>query len=220
MARLSEIVALLEERRVDTGATLNLFARRLREAGRVSKAGRGRGAAQMTATDVARFAIAVLATDSPERAADAEAVYSDMILSDWTEREELALPLDLQGKPTMDAVLAQAIQLVGSGELDRIVRENVERKTPPGKPIIAIRPPLEVSIFRSSVSGSIMVGGWQMTFRHPLLDKVISATDYMEANAITEAFERETVRFRTGKNLIARLDHNLFGALAKLASAQ
>jgi len=74
--KLSDLVSILADRGVDSPSTLALFSRRLREAGRVSKAKRGKGAAHMTYRDAARFLIAVFATDHPERANDAEQFFS------------------------------------------------------------------------------------------------------------------------------------------------
>ena len=76
MAKLSDLVSVFAFHEVDTEGTLNLFSRRLREAGRVSKAKRGRGAASMSHLDAARFLIALGATDHPERVQEVEPFFS------------------------------------------------------------------------------------------------------------------------------------------------
>ncbi|MBN8484131.1 MAG: hypothetical protein J0L50_05075 [Sphingomonadales bacterium] len=76
MAKLSDLVSVFASHDVDATGTLTLFSRRLREAGRVSKAKRGKGAATMTHLDAARFLIALGATDHPERVQDVEPFFS------------------------------------------------------------------------------------------------------------------------------------------------
>jgi hypothetical protein len=79
MAKLSDLVSVFALHNVDTAGTLTLFSRRLREAGRVSKAKRGRGAASMKYLDAARFLIALGATDHPERVAEVEPFFSSAV---------------------------------------------------------------------------------------------------------------------------------------------
>src|SRR5689334_10900765 len=102
MALLSELVATCEAQRLDAGSTLNVFARRLREAGRITKAGRGRGAAHMTYLDAARFLIACAATDHPERAADAEFVFSNLVRSEEMGIIDADFPMTKDNAPTLD----------------------------------------------------------------------------------------------------------------------
>lgn len=52
-------------------ATVSWYDRVLREAGLMTKGGRGRGGAKRTPNDLARLMIAILCTDSPAQAADA-----------------------------------------------------------------------------------------------------------------------------------------------------
>lgn len=119
MALLSDLVAALAARGVDSPATLGLFARRLREAGRISKAGRGRSAAKMTYLDAARFTIACLATDHPERAAVAEQFFSSFVydpdISMIRQPEAFTLPV-VRGI-TFDAALARLLEEVASGHV-------------------------------------------------------------------------------------------------------
>lgn len=218
MARLSDLVALMEEHRVDTGASLTIFARRLREAGRVSKSGRGRSAASMTALDAARFAIAVLATDSPERAADAENVYSGMVLSNWSEMADMPIPFDRDGKPTLDVFLADILERIGAGEIDAIAHDRAKAATPEGKKVFHIAPTMGIDLFRSAVTAVIQISGTRWTFRHPLLDELIGAVGMDETDRLQADIERETNRFRTGKNLHAYMDGKLFRALANLVT--
>lgn len=217
MARLSDLVALMEEHRVDSGSTLNLFARRLREAGRVSKAGRGRGAASMTPTDAARFAIACLSADHPERAVDAEAVYSGMVLSDVLVRPDF--PIEYDPNATFDGFVAHLLTIVARGDVDALQRRNVEAKTPPGKPLIVIAPDVSITVFRSSVSAVVRVAGVEWTFRHPLLDAMIGSSDYLESRDRERVFEQETLRFRTGKNIVASFNGATVRQLAHLVRA-
>ena len=76
MAKLSDLVTILALEHIDVPATLQLFSRRLREAGRVTKAKRGFGAAEATPLDAARLLISTGATDRPERSVEGEMFFS------------------------------------------------------------------------------------------------------------------------------------------------
>ena len=64
IVKMSQVLSIPE-------ATLTVFDRTLRDAGLLGKAGRGRGSVQRSPLDTARLLIAVLATNSPARAAEA-----------------------------------------------------------------------------------------------------------------------------------------------------
>jgi hypothetical protein len=71
MALISELNAATAEALTPLPLpTVAMFSRVLREAGLISKKGRGRGAAHATPLDGARLLIALLATTSPSQAAD------------------------------------------------------------------------------------------------------------------------------------------------------
>lgn len=76
MAKLSDLVTILALEHIDVPATLQLFSRRLREAGRVTKAKRGFGAAEATPLDAARLLISMGAADRPEQAVEGEMFFS------------------------------------------------------------------------------------------------------------------------------------------------
>ena len=218
MARLSDLAATLEEHRVDTGATLNLFSRRLREAGRVSKAGRGRGAASMTFLDAARFAIACFATDHPEQAADAEFVFSNTVFSGAMPygAEDQGFALDREAAPTLDLGLAALLAAIADGAIDRAARRTaeVEAAESNSRHLIVIPPQIEVDLSRGGVSAAISVQGSRWIYHHPALVAVTEAPDYLAQKPLLAAYERETHRFRTGKDLRAKMDGKLLRGLA------
>lgn len=212
MALLSELVAICEGHRVDTGATLSLFARRLREAGRISKAGRGRGAANMHFLDAARFLIGVASTDHPEKVADAEHTFSNTICAPTSQQSQI-FRLEADVAPTLDVGLAIFLENLSSGAIDAANREeHMESEYAPFAP-----PPIfSLSVHRSLVKGILNVpGGWYV-WDHPTLRAAISAGDFRSADPLLQALDRDTFRFRTGKNLTAELDHNLLRDVANL----
>ncbi|KAA9014074.1 hypothetical protein F4U94_14665 [Sphingobium limneticum] len=217
MALLSELVSICETHRLDTGATLNVFARRLREAGRVSKAGRGRGAAHMTYLDAARFLIACAATDHPERTADAEYAFSNITLSDdnqWCE----AFHITAENAPTLDLALAKLLEGIATGEIDAIQQgKNEERR--PGS-ALRIPPFFGLILRRSHVSASLRIMEGYYHFQHPTLAAIVAAPDYLAQKPLMEELERDTYRFRTGKNLVAELEEKLLRAVAHLIAGK
>ncbi|WP_137133502.1 hypothetical protein [Rhizobium sp. FKY42] len=220
MALLSELVAVCEQHQLDGKATLNVFARRLREAGRISQAGRGRGAAHMTALDAARFLIACAATDQPERAVEAESVFSNLKCGHELMREENAL-IASKDVPTLDLALARAIHLLGTGEIDAADKAEHERRFP-GIPRITSSETFAVWLIvrRSSVGANIRVLGTELIYQHPILSDLVASVNRFEPFdnqlALSERLDRETHQFRTGKNLSAELKYPLLQAVGRL----
>ncbi|WP_186397675.1 hypothetical protein [Stappia sp. TSB10GB4] len=216
MALLSELVATCEAQRLDTGATLGVFARRLREAGRISQAGRGRGAAHMTYLDAARFLIACAATDHPERAVDAEHVFSNLIRT-GERSEDGDFPVTKQCAPTLDLALAKTLEGLGTGRIDAISEARWNETSPAVCPV----PPANVwlTLPRNGSGASLRVlDGWYR-YDHPALAAVIESVGgggYPAQKVAEDAFARETYRFRTAKNLTAELDGTLLRSVAKL----
>ncbi len=214
LALLSDLVEVCSEKRVDAARTLNVFARRLREAERVTKAGRGRGAARMSYLDGARFLIACAATDRPERAADAEAVFSNMV---W-ESEMLSGPrswLRKDDAPTLDLALANLLGAIAHGEIDRYNEARAEKRAD-GKPVVLTPPIFDLVIFRSSVAALIRFPDAEYRFQHPTMAAVCAASTYAEQQPLLEAFERETDRFRSGKNIVVTLEADLLRSIATI----
>ena len=210
MALLSDLVAICAEHRVDTEATLTLFARRLREAGRVSKAGRGRGAAKMTFLDGARFLIACAATDHPERAADAESAFSALI----NAGREISFGKgkgDHEGDGTLlDASLAEVLSSIADGSLDAALRQRGFK--------YVVETPLQLSLFRSAAACNLEAGGAILRFAHPTMADMMANQPSTPDDPRMQAYEQETLRFRTGKNLSAELNSDLLRAVAHAIS--
>lgn len=198
MAILSDLVAICAHHRLDTEATLGLFSRELREAGRVSKAGRGRGAAKMTFLDAARFLIACAATDHPKRAADAEAVFSST-LSETGK----------QSSAPLDTALAATLASIADGSLDAAEKARAEAAGLSHWVVM-----LSLDVFRSGVSAVLHAGESKVTYRHPAAIDMLAAENHETMLALSRAWERETERFTNGKNLHASLDAPLLRAIA------
>lgn len=212
MALLSELVSVCEDHRVDTGATLTVFARRLREAGRLSQAGRGRGAAHMTYLDAARFLIACAATDHPERAVDAEFVFSNLMRADSMGTDD-SFPLPKAEFPTLDTALAEVLRAMGNGEVTKVANERWEHPTPAPQHCW-------LRVNRSGAGADLRLLDGRSIYHHPALvavtDSVREAGGSAAMKVAASAFERETHRFRTGKNLTAELEGSLLQSVAKL----
>ncbi|KFB08847.1 hypothetical protein EL18_03101 [Nitratireductor basaltis] len=216
MALLSELVATCEAQRLDTRGTLSIFARRLREAGRISQAGRGRGAAHMTFLDAARFLIACAATDHPERAADAEFVFSNLVHS-GERGMDADFPLTKEEAPTLDLALAKTLEWLGTGKIDAVASARWKEKFPEGPHFPSAF--VWLILPRSGAAAQLRVLDGRHSFHHPSLAAVmdsVSGGEPAARNVAEEAFERETRRFRTGKNLTAEFDSKLLRAVANL----
>lgn len=226
MALLSELVATCEAQKIDTGATLNVFARRLREAGRISKAGRGRGAAHMSFLDAARFLIACAATDHPERAADAEFVFSNFV---W-DSESVPVPefqMTKDTTPTLDTALAKALELLADGTLDTLAKARSQRDQEEYAGFsMPILPPIMWLILRRNGGGAeLRVMDGRYWYRHPALAALSRAFDEdgggpPAQKVAIQAFERETHRFQTGKNLVAEFQLPVLRAVADLVAGK
>jgi hypothetical protein len=217
MALLSELVATCEAQRIDTAATLSVFARRLREAGRVSKAGRGRGAAHMTWLDAARFLVACAATDHPERAADAEFVFSNLVRRDDMVIDD-DFPMTKAEMPTLDLALAGLLEALGTGKIDAIASARWKSQFPDGPHMPMAH--IWLVLPRSGAPATLRVLDGRYHYDHPSLAAVIEAANdgggYPAQKVASAAFEREIHRFQTGKNLTAEFDASTLRAVAKL----
>ncbi|WP_226662925.1 hypothetical protein [Alteriqipengyuania lutimaris] len=209
---MSDLVEVCSEKRVDAARTLNVFARRLREAERVTKAGRGRGAARMSYLDSSHFLSACGMTDRPERSADAEHVLSSSVFESGTVSGPRSW-LTKEDAPTFDIGLANLLSAIGSGEIDRYNEARAKDRAN-GGPIVVTPPNFEVVIFRSSVAALIRFPDAEYRYQHPLMAAVCAASTYAEQQTLLEAFERETDRFRSAKNIVVTFEADLLRAVA------
>lgn len=205
MALLSDLVAICAEHRVDTEATLNLFARRLREAGRVSKAGRGRGAAKMTFLDASRFLIACAATDHPERAADAEATFSTLVNNARESSSGRGKEHD-GDRSLLEDSLTTLLGSIADGSFDAALRKRGFK--------FAVEAPLQLNLFRGAAACNLEAGGIILRFAHPAMVDLMTNRPTSPDDPRVLAYEQEMLRFRTGKNLSAELNGDLLRAVA------
>lgn len=226
MALLSELVATCEAHKIDTAATLGVFARRLREAGRISKAGRGRGAAHMSFLDAARFLIACAATDHPERAVDAEYTFSNFVWGvDTIPFPDF--PMSKDSTPTLDTALAKALELLADGTLDALAKARSELHAEKyARFSMPVLPPIMWLILRrNGAATDLRVMDGRYLYSHPALAALSRSFDEdgggpPAQKVAMEAFERETHRFRTGKNLTAELGLPVLRAVADLIAGK
>ncbi|MBB6192905.1 hypothetical protein FHS51_003159 [Sphingobium wenxiniae] len=217
MATMPELIGVLEQHRVDSGATLELFGRRLREANRITKGKRGRGAAHMTYLDAARMLIACAATDHPERAVDAEYVFSNLVRhSDMGTDADF--PMTVPDAQTLDHVLAMALQAIGEGKVEEVATARWRTKFP--QPEIPVSINMWLMVHRSHVSADLRLLDGRYIYHHPALKALTDSTANGTLSEVykvaTDALSRETHRFRTGKNLRAEFDAPLLRTVANL----
>lgn len=215
MATMPELVAVLENHRVDTGATLELFGRRLREASRVTKGKRGRGAAQMTYLDAARLLIACAATDHPERAVDAEYEFSNTLLH--LDRGDTTHFLDAHSAPTLDKALASVLEGFANGAIDDAERDRRNELMPGADTFnIPVMPVVWLIVHRSGVQAQLRVRDETFHYAHRALIAIGNAQPGNDLTERARDYEHATTRFRGGKNLRAELDSGLLRAVANL----
>lgn len=192
MAKLSDLVGVLGAHYVDAPRTLHVFARRLREAGRVTKAKRGFGAADMTHRDAARLLIACGATDHPERAAECEQFFSVNLPGTLTESDEALMEVH-QRQLSLDEAVALLIEACPD-----MPNEDKSR--------------LCLEICRSSGCATIYTRHGSLTFERPEIAGWFASTglDQAEWRAAGEGASR----YATGKNLKASFYYPLLNALA------
>ncbi len=208
MAKLSDLVSVLAAHEVDALGTLNLFSRRLREAGRVSKAKRGRGAASMSYLDAARFLVAVGATDHPERAIEIERFFSAALPYCLPSRVEKLHPI-LREMHANDLSFDQATALLisRSGEIG-----------------VELVSKTYLDLERSSGGGSIYIGESCLQFaQSKLRDLSVGNVQPDNPDDMTRLHEEamsESGRYATGKALRATFNIFLIAALRKLISSE
>lgn len=209
MALLSELVSICAGLGLDSEPTLNVFARRLREAGRISQAGRGRNAAHMTFLDGARFLISCAATDHPEKAVDAEHVFSSFRLMNTGVRD---LGFDMSAK-TLDLALAGTLEALAVGRIRDLASAKSTSAYVPAPCFVGLR------VVRSG-SAQIRVLDGMYNFSHPATVALLQSMDMSRAatKLAEDAIERETFRFRTAKNITAELNTSLLVAVAECVS--
>lgn len=210
MALLSDLVRICADLRIDSEGTLNVFARRLREAGRLSQAGRGRGAAHMTYLDAARFLIACAATDHPERAADAEFEFSNTIYhGDHDETDGM--------KATLDLAVADVLQCLADGTIDDLERAERAALIPRADEFnIPVEPVIWLVVHRSSVQAELRVRSDRLIYQHRGIIAMSKASAGQDLTERAKDYEHATARFRGGKNLRAQLDGKVFRTVANL----
>ncbi len=93
MALISKLNATISDVLSVPLPTVSMYSRRLREAGKLSEKGRGRGAAQATPLDAARLLLALMVNLGSSRAAQVVTDFGELIPVDTTETEERGPPL-------------------------------------------------------------------------------------------------------------------------------
>lgn len=115
MTKVSELRQALVSARLETNATLNVMARHLLDAGRLTKAGRGVNCGRATTSDAARLLIVCGATERSSETIPAEALFSNLVCVTKPPRGHMLEGfLSAHSKPTLDLTLALVLSLIGS----------------------------------------------------------------------------------------------------------
>ena len=153
ITRLSEILTVPAE-------TITVFDRVLKDAGLLTKGGRGRSAPHRTALDTARILIALLSTASPARAAEATADFCSLVELDEAptagraDLPSLHTVCRLQHGHTLEAAIAALLDTLG----DPADREAIEAQTPA---------PLRIDVEQTGVEAIIILNGHIHHYLHP-----------------------------------------------------
>ncbi|AOG00234.1 hypothetical protein BSY18_632 [Blastomonas sp. RAC04] len=206
MALLSDLVRKCAELGIDSEKSLAVFARRLREAGRLSQAGRGRGAAHMNYVDAARFLIACAATDHPERAAECELAFSNTVFSSGFTTQDDPLPLSAEAAPSLDIALAKMLEASATGVF------HAEGAM--------LHPIMRLTVQRGGVQAKLKTPSGEYIYCHPALEAVVRQPDAQAQKPWLEKLEAETRIFRTGKNLVAEFDSATLRKVAELIAGK
>lgn len=158
----------------------------------------------MTFMDAARFAIACLATDHPERAADAEIFFSNLAFSN--SRALGGSTVSHSPGETFESGFASLLRQAAHGQLNQPLSAIVER----GTPIARIRAgDIEASF---AFTPAIDAPTWGAADN---LHGDLAAHEAWAVDAYAPA-----QRFRTAKNLVAIFEDDLIRALAKLVAGE
>ena len=139
--------------------TLTVFDRELKEAGLLTKKGRGRGSAHRTPLDMARFMVALLVTTYPSKAVEAVSDFAGLDCSNdetLTGPEELTLASlcgeHFSGPHTFEEALAAIIQGFGTQKF-----LNTLKKYPMTGSGILILPSINCAVTKGIISASISI---------------------------------------------------------------
>ncbi len=165
MATSGELVKMIA---VETGypePTVAIVARKLREAGLLTKGGRGRSAAHMSPLDAARLVLAFLVTESPGRAVEAVTDFGSMRAqrTDQGDRFEGLDIHSLYGAPA-DPMLEDVIAHIIAGFSDDEVLDELDKHAYTIANGMAYIPPIIVEVYDTLFSAQVRVGSSQTTF--------------------------------------------------------
>lgn len=191
VAKLSEVLKISE-------ATLTVYDRTLRDAGLLSKGGRGRGSIHRSPLDAARFLIALLVTPSPARAVDAVNDFGNLVHEQDHIRDANRLTLDeLWPAFRRGHTFEEALSCIIAGFGDQRFRDvlwdrGYELPSTHGKGTERHYPGLQISVRDTKVDASINIDGNEYFYHHAALlksNKVREGTPLAQIEAMLSAGE-------------------------------
>lgn len=230
MARVGEITDLFMDHHMDALTTLTTTFRNLRKASRLSVGKRGRGSAELTYLDAARFLITVLATDRPSVAVDADFEFSNLVRAvDAGSTQEPdckihAQPLNvMMAALTLDEAMAIMLEDIGTGAWKKRAEQfaKTERERTKAPVVIPQLFRARLHINRGNLSARLVTPlGAELVYEHSTLSAAVASVDDPEQNhaAAFKRFEDKCRKFHTGKNIVATAETGLLKALGELVS--
>jgi len=158
MARLSQLVTTLSDTLGVPEPTVRLYARHTQESGFITKKGRGKSAAQMSATDAANLLIAILGTITAKDAGTAIELYRNCRLlgtppPEWADYEIPAIQ-----KLTKGHSFGEAIEALVASAIDGTLEAFLTVTNPTGDKAIDLDPIcLNVTVDSGSQTGMILI---------------------------------------------------------------
>ncbi len=178
VSKLSEILTIPEP-------TMGMYDRVLRDAGLLSKGGRGRSAVQRTSLDTARLLIAPLVTSSPARAAEAVEDFGVLECHELHLKNPDALTLSklcgvaFESVHTLESAVSAIIDGFGNGNfVSRL--EEAASNFHGGREVL---PHIGIKVWDTKVAAEINISGNLYIYHHPSLIKAIKTPLHPPNNA-------------------------------------
>ncbi|MGA7676208.1 MAG: hypothetical protein WCA78_14325 [Rhizomicrobium sp.] len=218
MALISELNGTISDVLRIPLPTVAMYSRRLREAGKLSEKGRGRGAAHATPLDAARLLIALVVDLGPARSTEVVTDFGGLQLSDALEIEPSRAPV---AKNVIESV---SIRLFGAYELPEehtfeeafaaiiagfanerfaLAWTAATRAIPGLNNTIQqfIAPDCSVVVMDTSLQASIHLNGNRYHYASEAMRRLLRSTSWQDHERMFEEFERGVVsKYRRGIN--------------------
>jgi hypothetical protein len=213
MALISELNKVTADALTFPLPTVTMYSRVLREAGLLSKKGRGRGAAHATSRDGARLLIALLVTPSPSQAAECVKDFGALVCSDGVAYEGSAftpeIAYELPKRHTFEQMVASIIDGFSHERFAKCIEQEIGRQK---NPLLRAPPRITVGVLDTAMAAGIEIGSNH--FRYSFGEMVDCPAGQPLKRAFAK-FERAVSKYRRGIDSRRSVDT---GPLRKIAA--